>query len=240
MVMSPEAVTFDLWNTLVHNRNYGEFRLPALKRILEGHGYVFDDEVVEGAYLEGFRHSSEVIKTENHRHMEIEEIVGEVLRLLGVDDGSVFSELVPMYERAVLSDPPVLKEGVFEALDYVRERYRVGLVSVTGVSYGRLIRGIMEDHGILDYFEVLSFSDEVKWVKPSVRLFQSAIEALGVAPEDIVHIGDSMKGDVVGAKKSGMRVIWVKTKEQPYVEGYEPDGVITSLLELPDALRSLE
>jgi len=211
--MSPEAVTFDLWNTLVHNRNYGEFRLPALKRILAGHGYVFDDEVVEGAYLGGFRHSSEVIKTENHRHVEIDEIVGEVLRLLDVDDVSVFSELVPMYERAVLSDPPGLKEGVFEALDY---------------------------DGILNYFEVLSFSDEVKWVKPSVRLFQSAIEALGVAPEDIVHIGDSMKGDVVGAKRSGMRVIWVKTNEQPYVEGYEPDGVITSLLELPDALRSLE
>jgi putative hydrolase of the HAD superfamily len=240
MVMSPEAVTFDLWNTLVHNRNYGEFRIPALKHILLGHGYVFDDEVVEGAYLRGFRYSSEVIRTENDRHVEIEEIVGEVLRLLEVDDSSVFSELVPMYERAVLCDPPVLKEGVFEALDYVRERYRMGLISVTGVSYGRFIRGIMEDHGILDYFEVLSFSDEVKWVKPSVRLFQSIIVALGVAPEEIVHVGDSMKGDVVGAKRSGMRVIWVKTKEQPYVEGYKPDGVITSLLELPEALRSLE
>jgi putative hydrolase of the HAD superfamily len=240
MVMSPEAVTFDLWNTLVHNRNYGEFRIPALKHILLGHGYVFDDEVVEGAYLRGFRYSSEVIRTENYRHVEIEEIVGEVLRLLEVDDSSVFSELVPMYERAVLCDPPVLKEGVFEALDYVRERYRMGLISVTGVSYGRFIRGIMEDHGILDYFEVLSFSDEVKWVKPSVRLFQSIIVALGVAPEEIVHVGDSMKGDVVGAKRSGMRAIWVKTKEQPYVEGYKPDGVITSLLELPEALRSLE
>lgn len=238
--MSPEAVTFDLWNTLVYNRNYGEFRLPALKSILLGHGYVFDDEVIEIAYLGGFRYSSEVIRTENHRHVEIEEIVGEVLRLLEVDDSSVFSELVPMYERAVLSDPPVLKEGVFEALNYVRERYRLGLISVTGVSYGRFIRGIMEDHGILDYFEVLSFSDEVKWVKPSVRLFQSVIVALGVAPEEIVHVGDSMKGDVVGAKRSGMRVIWVKTKEQPYVEGYKPDGVITSLLELPEALRSLE
>ena len=69
MVMSPEAVTFDLWNTLVHNRNYGEFRLPALKSILGGHGYVFADGVVEGAYLGGFRYSSEVIKTEDHRHV---------------------------------------------------------------------------------------------------------------------------------------------------------------------------
>ena len=234
-----KAVTYDLWNTLVHNRNYGEFRLPSLKRTLRGHGYSFEDAVVDDAYLGGFRHSGVVIRSESHRHVETAEIVGEVLRLLGVEDEGVLDELVPMYEDSFLCDPPKLKEGVFEALEYTR-RYRVGLVSVTGVSPGRLVRGVMRAHGIIDYFDTLIFSDEVKWVKPSVKLYQTAIEAFGVAPGDIVHVGDSMKGDVVGAKRSGMRVIWVKTKEQPYVEGFEPDGVITSLLELPEALRSLE
>lgn len=234
-----KAVTYDLWNTLVHNRNYGEFRLPALKRALREHGYSFEDAVVDNAYLGGFRHSGRVIRSENHRHVETAEIVGEVLKLLEVKNVTVINELVSMYEDSFLRDPPKLKEGVFEALEFTR-RYRVGLVSVTGVSPGRLVRSVMRAHGIIDYFDTLIFSDEVKWVKPSVKLYQSAIEAFGVAPEDIVHIGDSMKGDVVGAKKSGMRVIWVKTKEQPYVEGHEPDGVITSLLELPDALRSLE
>ena len=234
-----KAVTYDLWNTLVHNRNYGEFRLPALKRTLRDHGYFFEDAVVDDAYLGGFRHSGVVIRSENHRHVETAEIVGEVLRLLEVKDEGVLNELVPMYEDSFLCDPPRLKEGVFEALEFTR-RYMVGLVSVTGVSPGRHVRGVLSSHGIIDYFDALIFSDEVKWVKPSVKLFQSVVQAFDMAPEDIVHIGDSMKGDVVGAKKSGMRVIWVKTKEQSYVEGHEPDGVITSLLELPDALRSLE
>jgi len=234
-----KAVTYDLWNTLVHNRNYGEFRVPALKRTLRDHGYIFEDVVVDEAYLGGFRHSGVVIRSENHRHVETVEIVGEVLRLLEVKDEGVLNELVHMYEDSFLCDPPRLKEGVFEALEFTR-RYMVGLVSVTGVSPGRLVRGVMRAHGIMDYFDTLIFSDEVKWVKPSVKLFQSAVEAFGIAPEDIVHIGDSMKGDVVGAKRSGMRVIWVKTKEQPWVEGHEPDGVITSLLELPEVLRSLE
>ena len=234
-----KSVTYDLWNTLVHNRNYGEFRLPALKRTLYKHGYSFEDAVVDTAYLGGFRHSGRVIKSESYRHVETEEIVGEVLRLLEVKDDTVLNKLVPMYEDSFLRDPPKLKEGVFEALEFT-SRYRVGLVSVTGVSPGRLVRSVMRAQGIIDYFDTLIFSDEVKWVKPSVKLYQSAIEALCVAPENIVHVGDSMKGDVVGAKRSGMRVIWVKTKEQPYVEGYEPDGVITSLLELPDALHSLE
>ena len=234
-----KAVTYDLWNTLVHNRNYGEFRVPALKRTLREHGYSFDDCVVEDAYLGGFRYSGRVIRAESHRHVETGEIVGEVLRLLGVEGESVLDELVPMYEDSFLCDPPQLKEGVFEALDYTK-RYRVGLVSVTGVSPGRLVRQVMREYGILDYFEALSFSDEVKWVKPNVKLYHSATVALGITPEETVHVGDSMKGDIVGAIDAGMRVVWVKTKEQPSIEGYEPHRVITSLLELPEALRSLE
>lgn len=234
-----KAVTYDLWNTLVHNRNYGEFRLPSLKRILRDHGYSFMDSVVEDAYLGGFRHSGRVIRSENHRHVETYEIVSEVLRLLGVEDEAMVAEIASMYEDSFMCDPPKLKEGVFEALEYTK-KYRVGLVSVTGVSPGRLVRGVMKGYGILDYFESLSFSDEVKYVKPNVKLYLHAAEALGVAPEDTVHIGDSMKGDIVGAIDAGMRVVWVKTKEQPRIEGYEPHGVITSLRELPDVLRSLE
>ena len=239
MGMRIRAVTYDLWNTLVHNRNYGEFRLPALKRTLREHGYSFDDPIVEDAYHGGFRYSGKVIRAEDHRHVETHEIVGKVLRLLGVEDAGVLKKMVPFYEDSFMCDPPKLKEGVFEALEYTK-RYSVGLVSVTGVSPGRLVRQVMRDHGILDYFEALSFSDEVKWVKPNVKLYQAATETLGIAPEETVHIGDSMKGDIVGAIDAGMKVLWVKTKEQPRIEGYEPDCVITSLLELPDALRSLE
>ncbi len=235
-----KAVTFDLWNTLVHNRNYGEFRIPSLKKALSNVGFNFPDDVVEEAYLGGFRHSSKVIKTENHRHVETEEIVGEVLRILGVENESLLTQLSRMYEDSFLCDPPKLKEGVFEALDYTKERYALALVSVTGVSPGRLVRGVMETHGILGYFDALSFSDEVKYVKPNTRLFLHAVEELGIAPEDTVHIGDSMKGDIVGAINAGMRVIWVKTKEQEIIQGYEPHGVIESLHELPDVLRALE
>ena len=87
---------------------------------------------------------------------------------------------------------------------------------------------------------MLAFSDEVKWVKPNVKLYHDAASQLGLSPEAVVHIGDSMKGDVVGAINAGMKVIWVKTKETPFIEGYEPHGVIESLFELPEVLRALE
>lgn len=237
--MPVSAVTFDLWNTLVYNRNYGEFRVPALKRMLTERGCVFNEGAVEEAYLGGFRYSSRIIREEGRRHVETGEIVGEVLGILGVRDEALTRELVKMYEEAFLCDPPGLKEGVFKALEYAK-RFKVGLVSVTGVSPGRLVRGALRDHGILGYFDSLSFSDEVKYVKPNVKLYRHALEALNVEPEETVHVGDSLKGDVVGAIDAGMRVIWVKTGEDEIKPGYEPDGVIGSLFELQDALRALE
>ena len=238
--MTIEAVTFDLWDTLVYNRNYGEFRVPELKRVLHSCGLMLSDEEVNEAYMSGFRHSSRVIPAEGYRHVETSEIVDKVLENIGYSSEETRDKLVKIYEESILCDPPQLKEGVFEALNYVKGRYKVGLISVTGVSPGRIVREILRDHGILHYFDALAFSDEVKIVKPNPRLFTVCLEELDVRPEDAVHVGDSYKSDVIGAIDAGMRTIWVKTRNQEHKPGYDADIVLKSLAEVPDALRALE
>ena len=236
--MTVQAVTFDLWDTLVYNRNYLEFRLPMLDKLLRGEGIVLGEEALLEAYTSGFRYSARVIPAEGYRHVETGEIVDKVLESVGMVSPETRLEIIKAYEEAILCDPPKLKEGVFEALDYVRGRYKVGLISVTGVSPGRIVRGILRDHGVLDYFDVLTFSDEVKLVKPNPRLFTACIEMLGVEAAETVHIGDSYKSDVIGAIDAGMRTIWAKTREQEQKPGYVADMVVGSLREVPDVLRA--
>ena len=231
-----EAVTFDLWDTLVYTRNYGEFRLPALNRLLMVNGVLLDDDELNEVYMAGWRHSSRVIRTEGNRHVQTAEIVDRVLSEVGLVDPPNRDEIVRMYEEAVLMDPPRLKEGVTETLAALHGRYRLGLVSVTGVSAGRLMRGILEEQGVLDYFETLAFSDEVGYVKPDQRLFLAVLEELGVEPWKAVHVGDSVKSDVLGAKNAGMKTVWLKTRDQAMVA--EPDRIITRLTQLPETLKT--
>ena len=233
-----EAVTFDLWDTLVYTRNYGEFRLPALNSLLMVNGVLLDDDELNEAYMAGWRHSRHVIRTEGNRHVQTAEIVDRVLSEVGLVDPPNRDEIVRMYEEAVLMDPPGLKEGVTETLAALHGRYRLGLVSVTGVSAGRLMRGILEKRGVLAYFEALAFSDEVGYVKPDPRLFMAALEALGVEPGKAVHVGDSVKSDVLGAKYAGMKTVWLKTCDQAMVA--EPDRIITSLTQLPETLKTFQ
>ena len=77
--MNIEAITFDLWDTLVHNRNYEEFRIPELNRVLRSNGVILSEESLKEAYLSGFRYSTRVIPAEGYRHVETLEIVDKVL-----------------------------------------------------------------------------------------------------------------------------------------------------------------
>jgi len=233
-----EAVTFDLWDTLVYTRNYGEFRLPALNSLLRVNGVFLDEDELNEAYMAGWRHSRHVIRAEGNRHVQTAEIVDRVLSEVGLVDPPNRDEIVRMYEEAVLMDPPRLKEGITETLAALHGRYRLGLVSVTGVSAGRLMRGILEKQGVLDYFEALAFSDEVGYVKPDPRLFMTALEELDVEPGKAVHVGDSVKSDVLGAKNAGMKTVWLKTRDQAMVA--EPDRIITSLTQLPETLETFQ
>ena len=149
--MKIEAVTFDLWETLIHARNYREHRLPELIRVLREQGSTTPDDEIEAAYNSGFEYSMKTIPLEGYRHIETHEIVNTVLEKTGYNTPETRDKLIQIYEEAILSNPPILKEGVFEALDYVKSRYKVGLVSVTGVSPGRLVRDILKEEGVLDY-----------------------------------------------------------------------------------------
>jgi HAD superfamily hydrolase (TIGR01458 family) len=78
--------------------------------------------------------------------------------------------------------------------------------------------------------------------KPSTAYFQAALEALDAEPALAWMVGDDLEGDAVGAQKHGMRTILVRTgKFRPDdVERspVQPDGIISSIAQLPDWLRA--
>lgn len=233
-----EAVTFDLWNTLVEARNYGEYRLPALRRFLEENGVTLGEEELREVYLSGFRHSSEVHRATGRRHVRTEEIVGHVMEQVGLHDSCDWSPVVKAYEEAVLRDPPRLMEGVHETLSALEGRVKMGIVSDTGTSPGRVIRVILENYGVLRYFKALAFSDEVGWCKPNEVIFREALLGLGALPRVAVHVGDLVRSDIVGAKRAGMRAAWLRTEGQEHSELDAPDYIITHLTEVIGIVES--
>jgi FMN hydrolase / 5-amino-6-(5-phospho-D-ribitylamino)uracil phosphatase len=52
--------------------------------------------------------------------------------------------------------------------------------------------------------------------KPDPRIFLAAAERLGVAPDQILHVGDDPEMDVVGARDAGLRTAWINRERQPW------------------------
>jgi HAD superfamily hydrolase (TIGR01458 family) len=74
--------------------------------------------------------------------------------------------------------------------------------------------------------------------KPSARFFAAALDALGVAADRAIMVGDDIVNDVVGAQRAGVPGVLVRTgKFLPGdLDKGRPDRTIDSIADLPRLL----
>ena len=117
--------------------------------------------------------------------------VGAALRSRGV---SVSGNVV---RRAVVSafDPGVTtRPGAVAAVDAAREQGAVGVLS--NCSVPELVgRTLVRSDLSRDAFDTVVTSVGCGWRKPSPEAFEVVAEGLGVAPDDLVHVGDTPATD---------------------------------------------
>ena len=66
--------------------------------------------------------------------------------------------------------------------------------------------------------------------KPDARIFEATAELLGVAPGEILHVGDDPHMDVVGARDAGLHTAWINRDRKPWPADLGP----APELDLPD------
>lgn len=62
---------------------------------------------------------------------------------------------------------------------------------------------LLEALGLRKYFETIVISREIGFTKPSPVIFEHASRKLGLPPECILHVGDSAREDLAGARAAG-------------------------------------
>lgn len=66
-------------------------------------------------------------------------------------------------------------------------------------------------------------SERARYSKPRTEIFQYALDALSLQPEEVVHIGDSLGSDVACPASLGIRAIWLNRNGAQV-----PDGIIAA------------
>lgn len=93
-------------------------------------------------------------------------------------------------------------------LEQLAERYPLVLVSNF---YGN-VESVIRDMGIRQYFQGIIESAVVGVRKPDARIFTLGVVALGLKPEEVLVVGDSMRKDIMPAESIGCHTAWLKGK----------------------------
>jgi HAD superfamily hydrolase (TIGR01549 family) len=132
---------------------------------------------------------------------------------------------------------PKLISGARRVLTSVGRKYRMGLV--TSGDRDRVHRQLREFR-LTGSFRARVCSGDTEEKKPHPRPLHLALECIGLRAEHCVYVGDSPE-DVQMAKAAGVRVIGVlgPFPTEKRLRAAEPDLLLSSLLEVPAALKKL-
>jgi HAD superfamily hydrolase (TIGR01549 family) len=110
---------------------------------------------------------------------------------------------------------------------------KIGLISNAARS-SRTYSRMLNSYRIGSYFDSLTISCEVGYLKPAREIFQHSMKALAVEPHEAIHVGDLYKADVVGAVDYGMHAAHYTGLWDKYAQYMNPGEHIPKDFHIPE------
>lgn len=218
------AVFFDIGGTLIHGPSGDPWRAVVIPRIRDAFPVCEWAEQVYEADLWKLADPEEPLRQETS--IWLKEWMAE--RGYRLSDEEV--ERLRRAFAAPMPDSFQTAPGASGLVHWCRER---GLK--TAALTNLLSRGDEEVRMDCERFdlpiEFVASSYTTGWAKPHRVIFHRALMLVGVRPDETVLIGDDYIADIAGAKRMGLRAIWVPRQGQQPPAGVAetPDAVVASL-----------
>lgn len=140
---------------------------------------------------------------------------------------------VLQYEHALFSrNNATLYEDSLPTLNQLQKMgIKMGIIS----NWDTPLHAMVEELELAPYFEVVvaSHDQRVRSAKPDAAIFEYALNAVDVSPEEAVHVGDSFDADIMGAHAAGIRAILL---DRDGTQSGRWEETIQTLHALPDLL----
>lgn len=154
--------------------------------------------------------------------------------------------LVLAHALADSGDDPALADGAFEV--FFAARNAVECYPDTIEALARLASRVpvaaltngnadLATIGLESHFRFCLGARAHGKAKPSACIFHAACDGLGVAPADVLHVGDDAEHDVAGAAGAGLSSCWINREGRPWpLPDLRPDLEFPTLAALADWL----
>ena len=145
----------------------------------------------------------------------------------------------------------LLPEGTTETLPHIKEvltelkkqGLKLAVVCNATIAGYEMVKGILTEAGISDFFDAVVVSTEVGYSKLDVRIFQITLRRLGVELHEAIMVGNRITTDILGGNRAGMKTVLLRFTgrydEKAISELEEPTYTIGSMGELMQIVTSL-
>jgi HAD superfamily hydrolase (TIGR01509 family) len=132
----------------------------------------------------------------------------------------------------LLTREPLVIDGVRDALETLKGKYVMGIVTSSGQEHFEIIH---RQSGLLPYFQFVLTLKDCLHTKPHPEPYLKALDLSGFAPEECLVIEDSPRG-LAAALGAGIRCIMIPsrhTQSNRFAGAYK---ILNSVKELPSVL----
>jgi len=211
-----DALTFDCYGTLI---DWATGISSALQPMLETHDVAVADDALFQLYGQFEK------DVESGSYVKYREVLRQVARRLGDHFGFTPTNAeLERFSDSVGRWPPFTDTN--DALGRLSEDFRLAVVSnVDDDLFHDTAR-----HFTVEFDEVIT-GEQVGTYKPDLVPFETVFTRLGVPPNRLLHVAQSVYHDVNPAGRMGISCVWV----QRYGERFDPPALRTDpVLTVPD------
>ena len=149
-------------------------------------------------------------------------------------------KLIERFETMELTVKPDLIPRAKGVIEELARRYKLCVISDTIYTPGRNLRLLLDHHEVAQYFKGFVFSDEIKRSKPHADCFREAARQLNTNFAEMVHIGDRVEKDIVGAHQMGMKaILFTGVRDEGAEKSSKAEAIVDNYAKLIRTIDSL-
>jgi len=217
-----KVVSLDLWDTIIEDdlnleEKRGEIRINKL------YEYLTPLNISKDKIKEAYEKMSEWLfstQKKSEKSINVSKQIYYIFKQFQmVPNGPILEDIKMSYETAIFEVPPKLIDNVEPFLEKLKKlNLKLCILSDSGRTPGWALKEILNRYKLLDYFDKVFFSDEIGFVKPNKNSFNRIIKEFKVEKEEVVHIGDNLEKDILGAKNFGINYIYFSKDKENEIE----------------------
>jgi len=199
-----KALSFDFGQTLA------ELDYEFLRRRLHERGAAFDPEKAAAGSSDAW-HVYGVKKGDGHA------LAWRAMMEAHLTSGGVAAARVVELAGWLWQEQPrqnLWRRPIAGMIELTRELKQQGVpIAIISNSEGHLAE-LIEELGWSREFDVVVDSGRIGIDKPDPRIFAHACAAVGVAPQQLLHVGDAWEADVQGALGASANAVWFDSRHR--------------------------